>query len=210
MHEKKNGILNRGSCMKIRSLKSWKKQSIYTTKLLQQCKTRRGPAASVEELNEILQKHSEIAEKVVRTEVSYYRDNSKTEISYQPHLFKVNSITNEKRLINFCALLGQNGQKVQEMNLPSNEEALTILREKDNPIEIQHTEIEVNQIYVTLWIEKNKHTWYIGHCIGNNNDGTYKIEHLHRVNKSSNLKWKNPTLPDISDVNPENIFIPSN
>ena len=196
--------------MKIRSLKSWKKQSIYTTKLLQQCKTRRGPAASVEELNEILQKHSEIAEKVVRTEVSYYRDNSKTEISYQPHLFKVNSITNEKRLINFCALLGQNGQKVQEMNLPSNEEALTILREKDNPIEIQRTEIEVNQIYVTLWIEKNKHTWYIGHCIGNNNDGTYKIEHLHRVNKSSNLKWKNPTLPDISDVNPENIFIPSN
>ena len=210
MHEKKNGILNRGSCMKIRSLKSWKKQSIYTTKLLQQCKTRRGPAASVEELNEILQKHSEIAEKVVRTEVSYYRDNSKTEISYQPHLFKVNSITNEKRLINFCALLGQNGQKVQEMNLPSNEEALTILREKDNPIEIQRTEIEVNQIYVTLWIEKNKHTWYIGHCIGNNNDGTYKIEHLHRVNKSSNLKWKNPTLPDISDVNPENISIPSN
>ena len=40
------------------------------------------------------------------------------------------------------------------MNLPSNEEALTFLREKDNPTEIKHTEIEVNQIYVTLWIEK--------------------------------------------------------
>ena len=102
------------------------------------------------------------------------------------------------------------GQKVQEMNLLSTGEALTTLREKDNPTEIQHTEVEGNQIYVTLWIEKNKYTWYIGHCIGNNNDGTYKIEHLHRVNKSSNLKWKNPTLPDISDVNPENIFIPSN
>ena len=43
------------------------------------------------------------------------------------------------------------------MNLMSNE-ALTILREKDNPIEIQHTGIEVTQIYVMLWIEKNKHT----------------------------------------------------
>ena len=93
------------------------------------------------------------------------------------------------------------------MNLPSNEEALTILREKDNPTEMKHTEIEVNQIYVTLWIEKNKHTWYIGHCIGNNNDGTYKTEHLQSGNKSSNLKWKNSTFPDISDVNPENIFI---
>ena len=91
------------------------------------------------------------------------------------------------------------------MNLPSNEEALTILREKNNPIEMHHAEIEVNQIYVTLWIEKNEHTGYI-ECIGNNSDGTYKIEHLHRVNKSSNLKWKNPTFPDISDVNPENIL----
>ena len=89
-----------------------------------------------------------------------------------------------KKDLSTSVLLGQNGQKVQEMNLSPNEEALAILWEKDSPIEIQHTEIEVNQIYVTLWIEKNKHTWYIEHCIRNNNDNTYKIEHLHRVNKS--------------------------
>ena len=29
----------------------------------------------------------------------------------------INRITHEERLINFCVLLGQNGQKVQEMNL---------------------------------------------------------------------------------------------
>ena len=126
MHGKKNGILNREGCMKIRSLKA-NNQSIYTTKLLQQCKTWGEPAANMEELNEISQKHSEITEKVVRTEVSYYRDTHKTEISYQPHLFKVNRITHEERLINFCVLLGQNGQKVQEMNLSPNEEALAIL-----------------------------------------------------------------------------------
>ena len=113
-----------------------------------------------------------------------------------------------KKDLSTYVLLGQNGQKVQELNLPSNEEALIILWEKDNPIEIQHTEIEVNQIYVTICIEKKpKNTWYIGHCIGNNNEGTFKIEQLHRVNKSSNLKWKNPTFPDISEVNPESIFI---
>ena len=42
----------------------------------------------------------------------------------------INRITHEKRLINSCVLLGQNGQKVQVMNLPSYEEALTILQEK--------------------------------------------------------------------------------
>ena len=71
---------------------------------------------------------------------------------------------------------------------------------------MQHTEIEVNQIYVTLWIEKNKHAWDRA-FYGNSNDGTYKIEHLRRVNKSSHLKWKDPTFADISGVNPENIFI---
>ena len=114
MHEEKNEILNRGI---IEKLKKANNQSIYTTKLLQQWKNWGAPAASMEELNEILQKHSEIAERVVRTEVSYYRDTHKTEISYQPHFFKVNRITHEERLINFCVLLGQNGQKVQEMNL---------------------------------------------------------------------------------------------
>ena len=137
--------------MKIWSLKSWRKlttsQSTQQNYFSSAKPGDEGPAASVEELNEILQKHSEIADKVVWTELSYYGDTHKTEISYQPHLLKVS----------------QNGQKVQEMNLPSNEETLTILREKDNPIEMQHTEIEVNQICVTLWIEKNKHTWDIGH-----------------------------------------------
>ena len=41
----------------IEKLKKANNKSIYTTKLLQECKTYRGPAASIEELNEILQKH---------------------------------------------------------------------------------------------------------------------------------------------------------
>ena len=53
----------------IEKLKKNNNQSIYTTKLRQQCKTWGGPATSVEERNEILQKHSEIAKKVVRTEI---------------------------------------------------------------------------------------------------------------------------------------------
>ena len=78
----------------IEKLKKANNQSIYTRKLLQQCKTWGGPAASMEELY----KNTEITEKVVRTEVSYYRDTYKTEISYQPHLFKVNRITHEEGL----------------------------------------------------------------------------------------------------------------
>ena len=104
----------------IEKLKKTNNQSVYTTKLLQHCKSWGGPAVSVEELHDILQKHNDIAEKIVGTELSYYRDTHKTEITYRLHLFKVNRIIHDERLINFCVLLGQNGQKVQQMNLPSN------------------------------------------------------------------------------------------
>ena len=81
---KKNAILKRQSCMKIRSFKSWRKITSQSTQqnYFSSAKPGGGPAASMEELSEILQKHGEIAEKVVQTEVSYYRDTHKTEISY--------------------------------------------------------------------------------------------------------------------------------
>ena len=47
---------------------------------------------------------------------------------------------------------------------------------------------------------------YLANCVAINNNGTYKMDHLHRVNESLNLKWKNPGNPDIVDMMPEHIF----
>ena len=55
-----------------------KNQAEYTLKLLRLCKTWNGPATSVEELHEILRSNSEKAEKIMRTELSYYRDTHKS------------------------------------------------------------------------------------------------------------------------------------
>ena len=87
----------------IEKLKKTNNQSVYTTKLLQYCKSWGGPAVSVEELHDILQKHNDIAENIVQTELSYYRDTHKTEITYRLHLFKVNRIIHDERLINCFA-----------------------------------------------------------------------------------------------------------
>ena len=87
----------------------------------------------------------------------------------------INRITHEERLINFCVLLGQNGQKVQEMNLPSNEE--TQFDEKKTILlkyNIQKLMLIKSMLH-SGHRKTNIYTWYIGHCMGNNNDGTYKI-----------------------------------
>ena len=44
-------------------------------------------------------------------------------------------------------------------------------------------DIEINKLYVTLWLEENKHTWYTGHCLSKNDNGTHKIEHLPETEK---------------------------
>ena len=62
----------------LRSLRIQKKmlqaesESGYVKKLLQTCKSWSGPVATPNELESIISKHQDIAEKIVKTELSYY------------------------------------------------------------------------------------------------------------------------------------------
>ena len=69
---------NRNDCRKelqekkmIEKLKKANNQSIYTTKLLNQCKSWNGPVTSPKKLKEVLRVHNQNAERIVRTELSY-------------------------------------------------------------------------------------------------------------------------------------------
>ena len=181
-------------------------QSMYTTKLLQQCKSWAGPATSVSELEEILKLHPDNQEKIVRVELAYYRDTHKSEVLYNAELFnKINKIDHKERLTNFCVLL-QGVNHHGEVKLPTNAEALNFLQ---GAIVLNNhdDEIKVNEMYITLWTEQNAVTWYLGYCMRKNPDGSFKIEHLERTNLASNSKWKNPLLPDVADVSIDEIFV---
>ena len=88
----------------LEKIEKGRQQSVYTHKCLQMCKEWGGLATSVEELNSILQKHSERAEKIVRIELSYYRDTHKSDVVY-PELFKMNKISYDQQLLNLCTLI---------------------------------------------------------------------------------------------------------
>ena len=110
-----------------------------------------------------------------------------------------------------CVLLGGQVHTGGNINLPTNTGAFSILISKEDPFkeDTESDEAEVSQMYGILWQEQNRYilyVWYIGYCVANNTDGSYKTEHLHRSNKVLNLKWKNPQFPEIADVNIDNIF----
>ena len=87
------------------NLEKAKKQSNYTNKLLQQCKSWRGPVTTIEERIQIIQNKPDKIEQIVRVELSYYRDTHKSDVIANAHLFKLNKVTHEERLANLSILL---------------------------------------------------------------------------------------------------------
>ena len=73
-----------------------KNQSMYTQKCLQQCKQWNRPATSVEELRTIWNSNADKREKIIRTELSFYRDTHKADVIQQPDLFKINGISHDE------------------------------------------------------------------------------------------------------------------
>ena len=62
---------------------------------------------------------------------------------------------------------------------------LPIYRKKKKDI------VEVH-FYARLISEGSSDTWYIAICEGKNDDGTYKMEYLIRIQDGNNLKSKHP------------------
>ena len=177
-------------------------------KRLKLCKSWGGPVVSVEELHTILNSHPDQNEVIVRNELIYFRESHKSEVLCNPELFKVNGNTHEERLLNLCALIAEDEECSQSLcSLPTNADAALVVGASSfNMQKEKNADIEVGHFYATLIKEGLLDTWYIATCEGRNDDGTYKMDHLMRVQDGSNLKWKRPTKPDLLNLHSESIL----
>ena len=177
------------------------RQRSYLNRLLSKCKTWNGPCTSVQELQRVLSIHGDIEQQIVRTELSYYKHTHPADVTARSHLFSLNTVTHEQRLDNLCCLLDDEGQDASHMeqmvHLPSNEEALQILKSQDR----DHTSasssndgdipaaagassspeinVDINELCVTVW----ENGWYLGYVL-EINTLTVHVEHLQRVTEN--------------------------
>ena len=56
-------------------------------------------------------------------------------------------------------------------------------------------------------VDNGMKTWFLGYCQEVLQDGKLDVEHLDRVRKGSNLKWKYPVTPDIATVDADQIMV---
>ena len=176
---------------------------------MQQCKQWNGPANSVEEIHTILNSNPDKREKIVQTELSFYQDTHKADVIKQTDLFKINGISHDEQLLNLCTLLAEHDLARDFISLPSNKDTATVLLSCNSADLTQaHNKedlTEVGRYYITLMKEGKINTWHIASCEGKNPDGTYKMDHLIRVQRGSDLKWKQPARINKINLKAESI-----
>lgn len=180
-----------------------KKQSQYVNKLLVQCKSWGGPVSSIEELQTTLKRHPEAVENIVEVELTYYKHTHRTEVIANPSLFKLIKISHEERLSNLFVLLNSSGTIMTAM--PTNSDALRILRNIGQFPKVAEKGLDCGQLCATLWNEGGVKTWYLGYCV-EVLENDFRVEHMHRIAKESNLKWRYPARPDIALVESDQIL----
>ena len=62
------------------------------------------------------------------------------------------------------------------------------------------------EILCNIITEGKVNTWYVASCEGKNSDGTYEMDHLTRVQRGHNLKWKYPVRLDKVNLRAESII----
>ena len=174
-------------------------QLSYTKKLLQSCKSWGGPATTPNELHDVLSRHSDLSEKIVRTELSYYCKTHEYERRANPDMFKI-MIPHEQRLENLFFLLGDSShvatlESSSVLDLPTMKELELELSTKDNLTNFV-TKKRVNEMCVVVWLDevKNSPMWHLGFVTSMKAEKCV-VEHLLRGDSNSDDFWKNPGVP---------------
>ena len=88
-----------------RKINEHRKEGEYITKLLQACESWGGPCTTANELEIVLlNKNKHASNKIIRTELSYYRKTQQAERYETPELFGLTKISHEERLENLFVL----------------------------------------------------------------------------------------------------------
>ena len=149
----------------VEKLSKAKKETDYTTKLLQICKTWGGPCTTCDELGTVLKSKHEICEKVVKTELSYYRNTHKIDVIARPDLFKIVHVTHEERLENLFILLSDNSQVAtayssSAIDLPCDLDALHAIKSEGQANVVQEGNIiKPNGICAIIWNINKQPKW---------------------------------------------------
>lgn len=166
---------------------------------MKKCKSHNGPFTSIEELQRYVNKKPKDLQKNLRYEIIFKRQLNSQDFQIRPSLYKVNRMTVDELLTNLTILLAtEEVGPHEEIDLPSQEEMMKILRENQDIKDIQS--FYYQQPLAVKWDEtETTKRWYLGFYLNGSMDTTLKVDHL-TPDREGKEYWKRPAIDDIQDV----------
>ena len=190
-----------------------KRSNEFANSLLKKCKEQKGPVTSVEELKALVNENSHNLKPYLRVEVQYKRELHQRDAEVRSNLYKVNRLTVQDLIENLTILLSEHPDADESVIFPCEDEIMDLINGSSNSNPTDHKEttkslpisaLKVNQPVAVLWDMKSKKQWFIGSLLGTNADGTYRIDHLERVDSRSNRGWQrrsgNDDIQDADEI----------
>ena len=188
------------------------KEGEYITKPLQACKSWGGPWTTANELEIVhLNKNKDISNKIVRTELSYYRKTHQAVRHETPELFKPTKISHEEWLENLFVLLSNRTNKIAStastamLDLPTNEELSHVIFDHNPEVKNHVSVVDINQLCIVVWEVEKEVKWFLGYVKKISEDG-YTAEYLHWSPSTQNDSWNYPSPDAIQTVSEEQII----
>ena len=167
------------------------------------CKDHGGPLTSVTELKALVTKKSPDLKSFLRQELQYQRLTHQQDSTIHKDLYKINLVSEADMIENLTILLGDDYQVEEAVVFISEEEIVQLLRGEGNK-DKETIEDEAlflpNQPLAVIWEEGGNKLCFIGFYVDDNEDSTFRVSHLDRVETAKDV-WQRPSgADDIQDV----------
>ena len=159
----------------------------------------------------LLNKNEDASNKIVITELSYYRKTHQAARYEAPELFKLTKISHEERLENLFVLLSNGTNKIASisstamLDLPTNEELSRVIFDHTPEVKNHASVVDVNQLCIVVWEVEKEVKWFIGYVKEILEDG-YTVEHLHQSPCTQNDFWNYPSPDDVQTIYEEQLI----
>ena len=157
--------------------------------------------------------------KWLRLELQFQRLTNPKDALERPHLYKVNSLSENEMIENLAILLASDSidGEGEDVVFDSADEIMSILKNKgkESVNTSSDAKWKANEPVIVIWYERGGNPeWYLGFYVDDNDDNTVRVDHLKRClvkdKHSRQMKcdhqWERPKTEDLQDVEEEQIL----
>ena len=185
-----------------------KRQGEFLATILHKCKLHGDPMTSLSELEAFIKDNKENKEKKksLRQEIQYQKLTHKADFEERPDIYKVNGLSEGEMFENLTVLLASDSttDETTDVLFDSEDKIMSILQSGH----CKENEYAINDPVIIVWHERQIVKWHLGFFLDDNNDGSFRVDHLERVmtrdkvrrRVQSDKEWKRPVYEDIQDV----------